>query len=362
MSASPFSAARLGTVRKEVDGLLRWWVSELLAMLPVRWRSRLRLTREQLELRLTDDAIELRLVTAEGSRDLGRYAPDAADAAPLLEALNAHRGKDRPLLLRLAGRSVLVHDLALPAAAEENLDQVLRYEMDRYTPFRADAVYHGFQILGRDGAQGRIRVRLVVVPREFLEYWLREFRAWGIHPDRVEAERAPGVDLAPASHHAASGGRVPSLRSILIGVIVLVVAVALLLPLWKLREVVVHLNREVAAVQQVAVRAQDLREERDRMLAQSRYLIDRKQTRYPVVTVLNEMAVILPDDTWVQSLQLNDRRLVIQGHSAAASALIGRIEASPLFGSVSFVAPVTRDRVTDKEVFQIGLMVLDAER
>jgi general secretion pathway protein L len=74
------------------------------------------------------------------------------------------------------------------------------------------------------------------------------------------------------------------------------------------------------------------------------------------------MAFILPDDTWVQSLQLNDRRVVIQGQSAAASALIGRIEASPLFGSVSFAAPVTRDRVTDKEVFQIALMIRDAER
>jgi general secretion pathway protein L len=362
MSASPFTAARLGIVRKEAGEFLRWWVSELLAMLPAHWRSRLHLTRERLELRLSDDAIDARLVTADGDRDLGRFAPDAVDASPLVDTLGANRGKDRDLVLRLAGRSVLVHDLALPAAAEENLDQVLRYEMDRYTPFKADAVYHGSQVLGRDGVQGRIRVRLVVVPREFLDHWLRELRAWGIHPDRVEAEQAPGVDLAPASHHAASGGRIPSLRSILIGAMVLVLVVALLLPLWKLREVVVHLNREVAAVQQVAVRAQDLREERDRMLEQSRYLIDRKQTRYPVVTVLNEMAFILPDDTWVQSLQLNDRRVVIQGHSAAASALIGRIEASPLFGSVSFVAPVTRDRVTDKEVFQIALMIQDAER
>ena len=359
MSAALFSSARLETLRQEVSEFLRWWYAELVAMLPVRWRLRLHLFQERLELRLTDDALDLQLVTASGAQAAGHFAPDATDAARLVEALRAHRGKDRSLVLRLAGRSVLVRDLTLPGAAEENLAQVLRYEMDRYTPFKADSVYHGFQILGREAGQNHLRVRLVVVPREFLDHWLGEFRAWGVYPDRVEAERAPGVDLAPASHHAASRRRLPSLRSMLIGTVMLLFITALLLPLWKLREVAVHLNHEVAGVQRIAAKAQELREERDHLLEQSGYLVDKRQRRHAVVTVLNEMAAILPDDTWVQTLQLNDRRVVIQGYSAAASGLIGRIEASPMFGSVSFVAPVTRHRVTDQQVFQIGLAVVE---
>jgi len=360
VNASPFSALRLETLRQELSEFLRWWYAELVAMLPTQWRSRLHLFRERLELRLTEDALDLQVVTASGSEPAGHFAPDTTDAALLLEALRAHRGKDRRLVLRIAGRSVLVRDLTLPGAAEENLAQVLRYEMDRYTPFTADSVYHGFQILGREAGQNRLRVRLVVVPREFLEHWLGEFRAWGVYPDRVEAERAPGVDLAPASHHAASRRKLPSLRSMLIGAAMVLFIAALLLPLWKLREVAVHLNHEVAGVQQVAAKARELQEERDHLLEQSGYLVDKRQRRHAVVTVLNELAAILPDDTWVQSLSLNDRRVVIQGYSAAASGLIGRIEASPMFESVSFVAPVTRHRVTDQQVFQIGLTIVEA--
>lgn len=360
MNAPAFSALRIETALQASRAFLQWWLTELVAMLPAGWQARLRLVRERLELRLTDESLQVQVVTAKGTESAGQFQPDASDASSLLETLRTHRGKDRSLVLRLAGRSVLVRDLELPAAAEENLPQVLRYEMDRYTPFKAESVYHGFQIRGRDPASNRLRVRLVVVPRAFLEHWLSEFRAWGVYPDRVEAERAPGVDLAPASHHAASRRRLPSLRSILIGTALVLLVTALLLPLWKLRAVAIHLNHEVSAVQQIAMRAQDVREERDELLEQWNYLLEKRQRRHAVVAVLDEMAAILPDDTWIQSLQLNDRRIVIQGHSGAASGLIGRIEASPMFESVNFVAPVTRHRTTDQQVFQIGLAIAEA--
>jgi hypothetical protein len=154
MSTSLFPALRLETLGKELSEFLRWWSAELVAMLPAQWRSRLHLFQERLELRLTEDALDLQVVTASGSQAAGHFVPDASDAARLLEALRANCGKDRCLVLRLAGRSVLVRDLTLPGAAEENLAQVLRYEMDRYTPFKADSVYHGFQVLGRDAGSG----------------------------------------------------------------------------------------------------------------------------------------------------------------------------------------------------------------
>lgn len=359
MSTPSLSAGRLGDLRREAGAFLAWWISELAAMLPPGLRARLHLVRERVDLRVTDEAIELNLVTAEGTRTVRRFPPDGSEAALLVETLAATRGKDRRLVLRLAGRAVLVRELSMPAAVEENLDQVLRYEMDRYTPFKADAVYHGHQVIGRDSAQGRVQVRLVAVPRTFLDHWLQEFGNWGVHPDRVEADQAPGVNLAPTRGPVVRR-RLPSGRALLTGAVVALLVVALLLPLWKLREVVVQLNREVAQVQQAAARAQDLREERDRLLDQSLYLVERRASRYPVVNVLNELAAILPDDTWVQSLQINDRRLVIQGQSTSASGLIGRIEASPMFESVSFAAPVTRDRATGQDVFQIALSVREA--
>ena len=47
-------------------------------------------------------------------------------------------------------------------------------------------------------------------------------------------------------------------------------------------------------------------------------------------------------------------RLQIQGISSSASALIAILEASQLFKNTSFVSPVTQDRTTGLERFQIA--------
>ncbi len=45
------------------------------------------------------------------------------------------------LILRLTGQEAIQKELALPAAVKENLSQVVAYELDRYTPFKAEQVY-----------------------------------------------------------------------------------------------------------------------------------------------------------------------------------------------------------------------------
>jgi hypothetical protein len=54
------------------------------------------------------------------------------------------------ILLCLANTKVLRQIITLPLAAEENLQQTLRFEIDRYTPFRADQVYFDYRIKARD--------------------------------------------------------------------------------------------------------------------------------------------------------------------------------------------------------------------
>jgi general secretion pathway protein L len=264
------------------------------------------------------------------------------------------RGNERRLVLRLPSHSVLVREFSLPAAVEENLGQVIGYEMDRYTPFKADAVYHGYRITRRDKAQ--VHVQLVVVPREALNNWLHDLQVLGIYPDRIEAEQVPGVDLAAAVRMTSTRIRAPGWRGISAVLLVILLIAAAWLPLWKMQEALAYLDEELDKVQETASQAQILRTERDGLLAQSRFLGEQR-ARPAIVEVLDELAAVLPDDTWVQSLEYEGQRLEIQGYSASASGLIPRIEASPLFESVSFIAPVNHNARTDKDIFQIALTV-----
>jgi general secretion pathway protein L len=66
---------------------------------------------------------------------------------------------------------------------------------------------------------------------------------------------------------------------------------------------------------------------------------------------------LLKDDTWLTNLQYSDKHMQIQGQSPMASALIGTLEASKYFSKVSFVSPLTQDKTTGLERFQISMDV-----
>ncbi len=73
------------------------------------------------------------------------------------------------------------------------------------------------------------------------------------------------------------------------------------------------------------------------------------------VRLLDDLSQRLPDDTWIAQFKLLAGRLDIHGTAASAAALVPLIEASPLFGSVTFRAPIVRDPLTGKEQFQMSI-------
>ena len=79
--------------------------------------------------------------------------------------------------------------LDLPLAAEDDLDQLLRFEMDRLTPFRAEDVVFAQRVLERDPERQRMTVELQVAPRAVVEQALAMAAACKVRPTRVELAR-----------------------------------------------------------------------------------------------------------------------------------------------------------------------------
>jgi len=63
----------------------------------------------------------------------------------------------------------------------------------------------------------------------------------------------------------------------------------------------------------------------------------------------------LPDDTWLTSLTLHQRKLTLEGQSAVATRLIATLAATPRLRNPSFAAPVLRN---DQ---QVDLFAIQAE-
>lgn len=78
----------------------------------------------------------------------------------------------------------IVQPIYLPLAAEDNLDQVLEYEIDRHLPFRRDEIYFDYLPTGRKG--DKLGVLLFAIPKRNLATLLDVLASFGIKPKGVE--------------------------------------------------------------------------------------------------------------------------------------------------------------------------------
>jgi general secretion pathway protein L len=349
--ARPYATSPPGLVMRR---FLQWWVGELAGLLPEAVRRRAHQRHRRLVLELRADHLLVERQTGDVREPAGRV-PYTGPADPTPAPLLAARGGGTPVTLRLPAGAALRKVLWLPAVAAENLRDVLGFEMDRQTPFRAEQVYYDCRIVRRAPAEGRIEVELVLVPRPVLDRLLETLRAWGVRPQEVEVAGAgPGIDLLPAERGARAAGWRSRIDLALTLLAVGLLVAALALPVWRTERALEGLRTAVAQAQYEAQSVTALREELEARAREARFLAEQKRAQAVVIDVLNELTRVLPDGTWITQFDLRGTSVQVQGESTASAALIGRMETSPMFRSVAFRSPVTQNPASGRERFQIA--------
>ncbi len=336
---------------------LAWWGRQLQDLLPASWRQ----TRPAHE---TGDAVLLALaepgrgqkpsldVTRRRQRrdiPLGRFVVDDAGLSALRAAIGtAGRGSIR---LLLPPRLVLEQEVTLPLAAERGLETALRWEMDRLTPFPADAVFWSWLVERRDRARGRLHLRLRLVPKAVVAPVVEALAASGLQPALL-------ASFADPTRVVKLTGKRPGRGSTRALAVASVVFAALLVA-----AIATPFVRQELAFRQLDARIAELRPEVDVADALRRRLSDRAASADVVAAegarvgdALRALAAItdvLPDNTYLFGLTMRDRVLTLTGQSASAARLIPLLAADPAFRDPVFAAPVTRNEITDAETFSI---------
>ncbi|HXG52207.1 MAG TPA: PilN domain-containing protein [candidate division Zixibacteria bacterium] len=125
---------------------------------------------------------------AEDVREIALKAEGDSRERALRQALlsllpHFSAGKDS-LYICVPEDQAIVQPILLPRVAEENLRQVLEYEIERQLPFPRDEVFYDFLPLGRRG--DRFAVYLFAIPKKNLSTTLEVLGSFGIVPDGVE--------------------------------------------------------------------------------------------------------------------------------------------------------------------------------
>lgn len=346
---------RLGLKR-----FLDWWLGELSAMVPRVFSGAAQTAMERRTLvTISGSRVSFSRVEAGKATEPGWLEMAALDMAEQKRVFQAEISKMRlqsEVALCLPSEQVLRKIIHLPLAAEENLRQVIAFEMDRYTPFKAEQVYFDFRLVHRDG---QLEISLAVVPRAVVDDPLRQLAAWGAQVSAVlVADDVAGLvpwNLLPAEQRQKSRDtRQLRLNIALASGAAVLLCAALALPIWQKRETVLALHPLLAKAYQRAMTAEDLRHQLEVMMAEYNYLLDKKRQTPPVVAVLDDVTRALPDDTWIQQFDLKGKEILIQGETASSSKLAGLFEQAKTLHGASFRSPLTKGQGTNSERFQLA--------
>ncbi len=269
--------------------------------------------------------------------------------------------ESRPVVLLLKPGQYLRRCIVLPAAARDNLIQVVGFELDRHTPFSADQVHYTARIV-KALPGNRIRVEFVLVLKALLDECLDRLAEAGLFPHRVtvrspEGEPLPDIDLLPAERQPRTRRWQRRLNYGLAMLAVGLLTAAMTLPVIHQRHTIAQLERMVRQTRQAANEARRLQQQVTSLQQQAHFVLDRKLASPPLIEVLEELSRQLPDDTWLTGLYYRGGQLQIDGKSAAAAKLVELLENSPYFRNVHFVSPITQDRLTGLERFRISMDV-----
>jgi general secretion pathway protein L len=323
-----------------------WWTGEISACIPRRMRA-LMLSRD-LRVEMSADAITVR----RSARSVSSF-PLPLDSGSR-EALARLLKRRRLTAIVPAGRTISCL-VDLPLAAERATSQALRYEVDRRTPFKADAVYLGYKVRERDSAARRLRVEMICVPRRLLNP-LRDVAgsAQAVIGSLVAELPSGNVDLGFGEHqHDANGpGRIVVLG---FGLGCVAAIAGLMIPLMRIEAAAESIDAEVADLKTRAGRAADLEREIAQITTRETALDTFLQGKAPLV-FLAELASITGDDTYITGFRFDGNSLQIDGSAASAAAVAQAIEGSPQFKNPTFRAAVTPD-ANAGENFSLSFLV-----
>lgn len=353
------------TIDLDLKLFFRWWRRELGFLVPEKIK------------RLVNDKQGFIIVSPEGGQLVLTYVRDG-QTEPLATLDRGTKDltfqglyeKDERLakaniILRLTGQDAIQKELGLPAAAKENLYQVIAYELDRYTPFKAEQVYFAVKPLAGVNEPGQIRVMLILTPREILDGLYEDIKAMGLSPLFADYEgSANNLDQPDDSYNLLpvrlrqKTASVPRLiHSALITLACVLLLAVIAMPVWFEYQTVNALQIKTDALEKDAKKVKALQSDIDAVIDETRQLIEEKNAAPKVIEMLDTLSSLIKDDTWLSYAQYSGGHLQIQGESPTASTLIAVLEASEVFVNARFASPVTQDSISKLERFQITVDV-----
>ena len=358
-----WSQVRTGPAGK----FFHWWFDELRQSLPARWQQKLQHALRRATFVFSGDSLVVGMDENRLQQSLDSFAVDqdvSLQKQQLSRLLVQHDLSESPRFLLLESDTILSKELTLPMATESNLLQVLTFEMDRQTPFKAADVYFGWQIRERNAETGQIKLEIYVAPRVQVDKAIHYLRARGLSPtgvDVLDDGKTMGLNLLPAEQRVREVNRKMRMNFVLVGSVVVLLAVVMSQSLYLRSHQVVELETAIAEVQDEARLVQRIKEQIRDTSEAAGFLTVRRDASPLAIELLADVTRLLPEDTYLDRLVINQASVQMQGKSQNAQRLIELVNQSELLDDAAFRGSTRLDARTGLEIFEINAKISGAE-
>ena len=329
--------------------------AQLYACLPERLGQVLAQHHRRLVIEPEETRARVHLVAGPKLTPLGEIG--LQDGIGLTDLLPAFGKDGRPRCeLSLPRTAVLTRTLSFPPQVRDKLPQVIRYELDRLSPFQAEDIVFDYRLIGTtDQQRRRLAVELAICQRKRITPWITRLAEMGSPLARIswDGAWARANLLPPEARPRQNPIRVDPTQALALLIALLVLAV-MATPLWQKSQILEQLDQELRRARTQAIAVDELRQQLEQTRQGNMAALQLKLEQPPFLELLRELTDRLPDDTWIQNLEYSEGQVDLSGESGQATALIALLEEAPGIDGVSFKSPVTQVARTGKERFNIS--------
>lgn len=116
----------------------------------------------------------------------GAFLNSSAIVEAIQEAIQAGRIKSKDVAAAVAGHSVIVKKVNLPAMTREELEDQIQWEAEQYIPFDVNEVNLDFQILETSEGEGQMDVLLVAAKKDLIDDYCQVISEAGLNPVAID--------------------------------------------------------------------------------------------------------------------------------------------------------------------------------
>lgn len=347
----------------QVGKFFRWWLGELRQAMPVAWQERLQHAMRRVTFTLNRDALTVGVDESRRLSELASFilSQDATlQRQEVEDLLEQNELREAPRFLLLDRSAILAKELKLPLAAESNLAQVLGFEMDRQTPFRAANVYFDWKVIERSASPGQLRLQLYVVPRPEVDQAVTRLANRGLGlagVDVRDGDRTLGLNLLPVEQRVRAANPRTRFNLVLAGACVVLLVLVMAQSLYLRAHQIAELESAIAAVQDEAREVAQIRKQIEDASEAAGFLASRRAESPLAIEVLADVTRTLPDDTYLDRLVIGPSSVQMQGKSQNAQQLIEKVNESPLLDAAAFRGSTRLDARTGLEIFEVNASI-----